>query len=592
MSTERPVLRQAADGAAATITYAIDTAPDDWPDRIDETRELAADGPAGLVSHVTGPAAVAYDGFAVFDGLDGKILAGSVLVVAFVLLLTYRSPVLWVLPLVSIGVATVVSQAVIYLLAEHAGMPVNGQSGGILPILTFGVGTDYALLLIARYREELATAGDRHAAMLVALRRTAPTVLASAATVVLGLSCLMLADLNSTRSLGAVGAVAVGCAALVLLTLLPALLVLFGRWVFWPSVPRLDPGHERGPSRSEKRWQRVADAVARRPRGTWLATAGLLALLAVPALALDIGADEAERYLDPPDSLLGQQVLAAHFPAGSAAPAKIIAESQDADAVRRVAGATSGVAELGESRTSDSGRVLVQAVLDDAPDSEGAKSTVRELRDGFSDADIEAAVGGPTAQLVDVEDATARDALVIMPAVLAVVLLVLVLLLQALVGPLVLLASVVLSYVAALGVGGLVLGMMGYGAIDLSTPLLAFCFLVALGVDYTIFVASRMREETARHGHALGVRSGLVATGGVVTSAGIVLAATFGVLWQFPIVVQLGVLVSLGVLLDTFVTRSLLVPALALDVGPRFWWPNRRGADRVRSPEVRTQSVE
>jgi RND superfamily putative drug exporter len=585
MATDDPAVRFADDDEAATITFGIDTAVDDWPDRIDEARKLAAQGPAGLVSHVTGTAAVAYDGFAVFDGIDGKILAGSVLVVTIVLLLTYRSPVLWLLPLVSIAAATVLSQALIYLLAKHADMPVNGQSGGILPILTFGVGTDYALLMIARYREELAHAGDRHAAMAVALRRTAATVLASAATVVLGLSCLMLADINSTRSLGAVGAVAVACAALALLTVLPALLVVLGRWVFWPYVPRVDPASGHEPTRSERRWGRVADAVSRAPRRTWLATAGVLVLLAFPAAFLDVGATEAERFLDPPDSTVGQQVLADHFPAGGTSPVEIVAQAQSADEVRDVARSTPGIDDVGPARVAADGeRVLVTAVLADAPDSESAEATVRSLRDALAAlTKAEALVGGPTAQRADVEDATIRDSLVVMPAVLVVVLLVLALLLRAVVGPVVLLASVVLSYVAALGVGGLVLELLGYGAVDISLPLLAFCFLVALGVDYTIFLTSRIREEVGRHGHALGVRRGLVATGGVVTSAGIVLAATFGVLWQFPILVQLGVVVSLGVLLDTFVTRSLLVPALALELGPRFWWPS---TDRTSSVEL------
>jgi len=588
MATDDPAVRVAGDGAAATITYGVDTAVDDWPDRIDDTRELASEGPPGLVSHVTGTAAVAYDGFAVFDGIDSKILAGSVLVVAIVLLLTYRSPVLWLLPLVSIGAATVLSQAVIYLLAKHAGMPVNGQSGGILPILAFGVGTDYALLLVARYREELGSTSDRHAAMAVALRRTTPTVLASAATVVLGLSCLMLADINSTRSVGAVGAVGVACTALALLTMLPALLVLVGRWVFWPAVPRLDPAAGHLPTRSERRWSRVADVVARAPRRTWLATAGVLGVLALPATLLDVGADEAERFLDPPDSALGQTVLSDHFPAGSTAPLQIIADARSADSVRRVALSTPGITEVVGSRPSPGGdRVLVTAILTHAPDSAAAQSTVRELRDGLAGLpDTAAVVGGSPAQRVDVADATARDTLVVMPAVLVVVLLVLALLLRALVGPVVLLASVVLSYVAALGAGGVVLRLMGYEAVDSSLPLLAFCFLVALGVDYTIFLTSRIREEVDRHGHVLGVRRGLVATGGVVTSAGIVLAATFGVLWQFPILVQLGAVVSLGVLLDTFVTRSLLVPALALELGSRFWWPTRRVHDTGGKPST------
>ena len=346
--------------------------------------------------------------------------------------------------------------------------------------------------------------------------------------------------------------------------------------MFWPVVPRLDAAGEHRSTRSERRWRRVAEAVARAPRRTWVVTVGALVVLAIPAVMLDVGADDTDRFLDPPDSLLGQQTLADHFPAGSTAPVEIIAPADRVDSVIRLVVATPGIDDVVASRTSTDGeRVLVTAVLAHTPDSTPAQSTVRELRTRLASVPGDVVVGGPTAQRVDVADATARDSLVVMPAVLAVVLLVLALLLRAVVGPVLLLASVVLSYAAALGVGTVVLGVMGYGAVDFSLPLIAFCFLVALGVDYTIFLASRIREEAGRRGHAAGVHHALVATGGVITGAGIVLAATFGVLWQFPILVQIGVVVSLGVLLDTFVTRSLLVPALALDLGPRFWWPGQ-----------------
>jgi len=569
----------ADDGAAATLTYPVDTLVDDWPDRIVDTRDLLAGAPAGLVGHVTGPAAAAYDGFSVFDGLDTRILLASMLVVAGLLLLTYRSPVLWLLPLVAIGVAMTMSQAVIYLLGEHADVPVNGMSGGFLPILVFGVGTDYALLLVARYREQLHEIPDRHVAMAVALRRSAPAIVASAATVVLGMLCLLLADINSTRSLGAVAAIGIACASVSMLTVLPALLVLVGRRGFWPYVPHVgDADREaRRSRRSERRWSRVAGLATRSPRRVWLGSAAALGVLAVMASGLDFGPDEAERFRDAPDSVVGQQVLADHFPAGDASPVEIVADAGTETVVREAAAGVPGIDRVSDPRASaDGSRVLISAVLADPPDSAEARATVGDLRTTLAEVPTAAAaVGGWTAQQVDIADASQRDAFVVMPAVLAVVALVLLLLLRSVVAAAVLAALALLTYLAALGAHGLVMELMGFTAVENTLPLLAFVLLVPLGVDYTIFLMSRVREEVGEHGHHDGVVRGLVATGGVITSAGIVLAATFGVLWSMPLtgMVGLGVAVSIGVLLDTFVTRSLLVPALALDIGPRFWWP-------------------
>ncbi len=573
--------RVSEDGESATVAVGIDITEDDSFDSIEQLRaDAAAAAPDGVSSHLTGPAALFYDEISVFDGLDTTILLASVLVVAVLLLLTYRSPVLWVLPLVTIGVAMVLSQAAIYLLAEHADLPVDGQSGGILPILVFGVGTDYALLLVSRYREQLALSPDRHVAMALAVRRTAPAVLASAGTVALGLACLLLADLNSTRSLGAVGAIGVAGAAVAMLSVLPVLMVLLGRWVFWPYVPHVgDAVHtDDHADRGARRWQRLAALLERRARPVWVGTAAVLGVLALSVGALDVGTGDAGAFRENPDSVVGQRVLSEHFAAGSSAPAYVVTDADSADAVVRAVASTPGVAGVSPSRpAADGSSVLLQTVLADAPDSAAAEGTVEALRTELDAVGGDALVGGPTAETLDVAQASRDDAMLVIPAVLAVVLLVLVLLLRAVVGPLVLLGTVLLSYVTALGVGGLVMGAMGIRAVDVSLPLLAFVLLVTLGVDYTIFLMSRVREEALAHGHAAGVRRGLVSTGGVVTSAGIVLAATFGVTWQLPIVfiVGIGVVVSLGILIDTFVVRSLLVPALALDLGDRFWWPSR-----------------
>ncbi len=571
------------DGEAATLVLGIDTNDDHVFDQFEELRSTVDDAtPDGLDAKVTGPAARIYDSVSVFDGIDGRILGASVLVVAILLLLTYRSPVLWLIPLVSIAVAMVLAQAVIYLLGKHAGLPVDGQSGGILPILVFGVGTDYALLLIARYREELHQHADRHVAMRRAIRRAGPAILASSATVVLGLSCLLLADINSTRSLGAVCAVGVGLAALAMVTVLPMLLTLLGRWVFWPFVPHAEAAATSAPGFDDTAfWVRIARLVARAPRTVWTLTAIALAALAFSAVGLNVGTDDEQRFSTTPDSVTGQRMLADHFPAGSAAPAVVLADAANPGAVRETIADVDGVERVTDPRRSTDGqRLQYDVVLADAADTAEAEDTVRALRTALDDVDGTALVGGPTAKAMDGAAAAARDAWVVIPVVLIVVVLVLMALLRAVVGPLVLLGTVLLSYAAALGAGGLLMHAMGFDAVDVSLPLLAFVFLVALGVDYTIFLMSRVREEVGRVGHREGVSRGLIATGGVITSAGLVLAATFSVLTVMPIVfmIGLGVVVALGVLLDTFVVRSLLVPALALEIGPRFWAPSRLAA--------------
>jgi RND superfamily putative drug exporter len=576
-------IEESADGEAATITFGFQTQTDDTFERFEQVQRLVADGPAeGLHAYLTGPAAGLYDSVTVFEGLDQKVLAASAVVVVLLLLLTYRSPVLWLVPLFSIGFAMAASQAVIYLLGKHAGLPVDGQSSGVLPVLVFGVGTDYALLLIARYREELHHHHDRHDAMALAVRRAGPAILASAATVVLGLSVLMLADMNSTRSLGAVLAIGVAGAAVAMVTALPMALTLLGRWLFWPFVPHVDAeAGSRTAKDTSPRWAQLAALIAKAPRLIWITTSVVLAGISLSLIGLNVGTTDAEKYRDPPGSVTGQQLLADHFPAGNSAPADVIVELKTADEARQLLGATARVAEVSSPVTSSEGEwARYQVVLADAPDTRAARDTVELMRDRLEALPGEALVGGPTAQTLDINTASAYDGLLVIPAVLAVILVVLILLLRALVGPLVLIATVVLSYAAALGGGGLLMATLGYDSVDVSLPLLSFVFLVALGVDYTIFLMSRVREEVVHHGrHKQGISSGLIATGGVITSAGLVLAATFSVLTVMPLVflIGLGAVVALGVLLDTFVVRSLLVPAIATDLGPRFWAPSRVG---------------
>ncbi|MBU6534398.1 MMPL family transporter [Streptomyces mayonensis] len=581
------------DGRALMTVVPLD-GEDDITGRIDELREsLDAGAAPGVDVVVGGPAGSLTDQVAVFDTLDSTLMLATGLVVAVLLLITYRSPVLWLLPLLSVGFAAVLTQVGTYALARWAGLPVDPQSSGVLMVLVFGVGTDYALLLIARYREELHRHADRHEAMRIALARSGPAVLASAGTVAAGLACLGLADINSSRSLGLVGAVGVVCAFLAMVTVLPALLVLVGRWVFWPFVPR-----EGTPARAPRTvWSRIGSAVARRPRWSWLMSVAVTGVLALSTAGASMGLTRAEMFQDKPDSVLAQERISAHYPSGASDPAKIVTATDRSDAVRRAAADVAGVArvEAGGDRTPDGARTLLSVVLEDTPDSERAKDTVDGLRDAVHEvAGADALVGGTTAQTLDTQRAARSDLTTVVPVVLLVVLAVLVWLLRALVAPLLLLATVVLSYLGALGASHLLFEhVLGFAGVDWSIPLMGFVFLVALGIDYNIFLMHRVREETARLGHTRGVLEGLTSTGGVITSAGVVLAATFAVFAVLPLVTmaQLGVLVGIGVLLDTFLVRTVLVPALALDLGHRFWWPAGLSRRPPRDPAPHTGPV-
>ena len=556
--------------------------------------ELATGPPDGLRVALTGSAGAIDDVFDAFSGMDGALLLTTALAVALILIVTYRSPLLWLLPLVAVGIASQVASAVVYLLARYADLTVDFQSQSILTILVFGVGVDYALLLISRYREELRDQPDRHLAMAQALRRSFPAVAASAATVSLGLICLLAADLPATRGLGPVCVVGVLAAFAVMTTLLPALVVLFGRWIFWPFVPRA--GVAAGAGADQHRlWRRVASGVGRSPRLIWLVTAAALVSLTGGIGSLGLGLSGDKSFTSEVGSVTGQHLIEAHYPAGTASPAVIIAPAGSAAQVTTAARATDGVAEVLPAEVSADGQwVRVRAVLADPPESDAAMSTVERLRDGVQAVPGgNALVGGETAIIVDTENTAGRDDRTVMPLILGVVLLVLIILLRSLVAPLLLLASVVLSYLAALGAAGLILSAIGYPDLWVAIPLQTFLFLVALGVDYTIFLMTRAREEVARTDHRTGILNALTVTGGVITSAGVVLAATFAALTVLPLVpsVQTAVIVVVGILLDTILVRTLLIPALALHLGPRiFWWPGRLANARpqVGSPAAVT----
>ncbi|SPT58261.1 MMPL family transporter [Actinomadura madurae] len=564
------------DGRALMLTVPLrdgDTLSDQAGKLRDRSR---VDAPPGLDIHLTGRAGAALDVGDAFEKVDKRVLLATIVLVTAVLLVTYRSPVLWLLPIVNAAIALQVSGAAVYLLGEHAGLYVADGTSTILNALVFGISTDYALLLLARYREELRRHEDRHRAMAAALRRAAAPITASAATVSLGLLCLLAARMGFNYALGPIGALGVIGGLVVVMSLLPALLVILGRWVFWPRIPRHgDPAPTRG------LWDRIGHRVAARPRLVWVGGLAVLAALAAGCLGINTGLDRAHFLTTTPSSTIGERVLAEHYPGGQGRPLQVIAE--DPAPVAAALRQHPGVARVGEPQPSTDGRLArLDVVLTSPPDSEAAKDTVRDLRRTIPDA----VIGAGTASAIDLADAQSHDRRVVIPLILGVVLLILVALLRALVAPLLVIGTVVASYFAALGTAWLLFEYaFGFPAVDIQVALMGFLFMVALGVDYNLFLVSRIREEVAGAGHHAGVLRGLGLTGGVISSAGLVLAATFGVLGLMPVtmMVQIGVLVSLGVLLDTFFVRSVIVPALALDTGTRFWWPARRGTGPARS---------
>ena len=542
---------------------------------VDAIRAVANSNANGLVVHVTGPLGNLADNNNVFKDISGTLLYAAVAVVIVILLITYRSPVLWLLPVISSGVALIIAQAVIYLLAAHAGLTVNGLSVSILEVLVFGASTDYALLIVARYREELRRHDRRHPAMAEALRRAGPAIIASAATVVLALLTLSAAQLNSTKSLGPVLAIGVAVGMFVMLTLLPALLVTFPRGVFWPYRPTYGSAEPT----TRGMWARVGWSIAPRPRITWITTAVILGVLALGLTGLKAdGLTNAQSFRGHPDSVTGASVLAAHFPAGAGEPVIVIGNASAAAQLRSAFAGTPGIASVTPPAVR-AGYAYLEGTLTTPPDSQAAYGTIDRVRSAVHAVPgSNAEVGGATAIALDVKRATAHDRSLIIPLILLVVFVILGLLLRALVAPLILTATVVLSFAAALGVSAFFFNhVFGFGGADTSFPLFVFVFLVALGIDYNIFLMTRVREEALKRDARHGAIVGLAATGGVITSAGFVLAGTFAVLATIPSteLTEIGFAVAFGILLDTIVVRSVLVTALNLDVGRWMWWPSK-----------------
>ncbi|CAL9620779.1 MMPL family transporter [Streptomyces sp. Tu 3180] len=597
--TQGPVFDRASGPRAAQVFVPVTMDEKGW-ERISPAvagiRGEVGTGGGGLAVHVTGPGGTSADFAEVFEGIDSTLLFAAMGVVVVMLLVTYRSPALLLVPLLSVIAALFTAQALVYFLAEYGGLTVNGQSAGILTVLVFGAGTDYALLLVARYREELRRHEDRHEAMALALHRAGPAVIASGATVVLSMLVLLAAEMNSTSSLGPVAAIGVTVGLLAMLTLFPALLVVFGRWIFWPVVPHFGAPDPTG----RGVWARTGRRIARRPRMIWGVTAVVLAVCSLGLVQMRAeGIGNADAFTEKPDSIVGQEVSARYFPAGSGDPLVVVSDRAQAEEVGRTVAGTEGVVP-GSLRLPPGaepeagGRVLFEATLGDPADSDAAKQTVERVRDAVHAVpDADALVGGGSAALLDMDRATAHDNMLVIPLVLLVVLLILCALLRALVAPLLLIATVILSFAAALGLSALAFRhVFDYAGETTDFPLFVFVFLVALGIDYNIFLTTRIREEAVRQGTRPGVVTGLAATGAVITSAGLVLAGTFAALGTLPGVAfaEIGFAVALGVLLDTFVVRSVLVTSLFLDIGPGVWWPHRLaredGGGGARKPEA------
>ncbi|HVH00023.1 MAG TPA: MMPL family transporter [Miltoncostaeaceae bacterium] len=579
VATGPPVF--ATDGTSAlliTPLFIEEGDSDALVDAVDDIRDRVHEAPEGLVVKVTGGAGYSADAIKVFGDINSTLLLATALIVFVLLVLIYRSPIFWIIPLLSVAFAEITVRAIGYGLAE-AGVVINGQTAGILLVLVFGVGTDYALLLVSRYREELRRHEDRHEAMALALRRAGPAILASGVTNICALLVLQIAEVNGTAGLGPVAAIGVATALVAMLTILPALLVIVGRGAFWPFIPRYQPEGEVVVPEEHGFFRRLGDGIGRRPRPVWIASVVALAVMSCGLVTFDTNLTSANSFRDDVEAVQGQELLAESFPAGASAPTDVIVP--DRARVPAVVAALSRTEGVSAARPVDVGppgtRLAVTLVPN--PYSTEAFDLIPDLRDVAKQAGgPDTLVGGPTATEYDLRVASERDLKVIPPIVLVVIAVIIGLLLRAIVAPLILIATVILSFLAALGVSALAFDwIFDFPGEDASLPLFGFIFLVAVGVDYNIFLMARVREEAARHGTHEGMIRGLAVTGAVITSAGIVLAGTFAVLGVLPLVglTEIGFLVAFGILLDTILVRSVLVPALVMEIGDHVWWPSR-----------------
>ncbi len=562
--------------AIATVPLSTDLSGLELTDVVAKVREAGRDGlDPSLSLKVTGGPAFGADIANAFKGADFTLLGVTALVVAVLLLITYRSPVLWLVPLIVVGLADRVAGIVAARVATWAGLGIDGSTTGITSVLVFGAGTNYALLLVSRYREELRNEADHRVALTRAVRWAGPAIVASNLTVVLAVAALLLAMTPSNRVLGLSSAVGLLVALLFVLLMLPPALALTGRKLFWPFIPQ--PGAEAPVERSA--WYRVADLVRRRPVLTLAATVPVLVVGIAGILGVTIGLSQTEQFRVKAESAEAYETLAAHYSTGTSNPTTVVSRTSAAAATLTAIKQTTGVTEATPTGTSPEGWTRYRVVLDAAPGSADADRIVADLRQQVHGvADAEALVGGPDAKAYDSAQALTRDQQVVIPVILGVVFLVLVVLLRALVAPVLLIAATIASAFAATGAGAwLSVHVFGFPALDDSVPLFAFLFLVALGVDYTIFLVTRAKEETPEHGTREGIVRAVALTGGVITSAGVVLAAVFAVLGVLPLITltQLGIVVGFGILLDAFLVRTVVIPAMFSLIGDKVWWPAR-----------------
>ncbi len=659
-----PVCSQ--DGKEAIVTAYINAEGEGERivDPVKAWREVLEEPGAGLEAKITGGAGFSADAIEVFEGINGTLLLAALSLVIFLLIVIYRSPMFFFIPLIAVIFAETLSRSIGYGVSE-LGVTINGQSSSIMSVLVLGAGTDYALLLVARYREELHHTADKHKAMRTALESAGPAIFASALTVVAALLCLLIAKVNGTSGLGPIAAIGIACAALSMLTLLPALLTIFGRRAFWPFVPHTPETAPQAEAISEGArrrivegsgalallqvvfaslvvlvllplvlinwllriltgrripslivgpldraiftpyeirrhrlehaadathgfWARLGQRVAISPRRVMFGSVGVLLIFCAGFAFFSTELTSEDTYREEVESVEGQTLLNKSFPSGKTALTDIVvSDPGEVGAVQSAVEGVDGVEEVSGPVASGQPGTLIQATLEPNPYSTEAFDRIEPIRDAAHGASPEALVGGPTAVEFDVRDAAGWDSMVIPPIILLVVFLILMLLLRAVMAPLVLIGTVILSYLAALGVGYFFFDVVfGFPGSDPSLPLFAFVFLVALGVDYNIFLVARAREETEKHGSEQGILRALAVTGGVITSAGIVLAGTFSVLAVLPLtfLTELGFVVAFGVLLDTFLVRSVLVPAIALTLGDKFWWPSALSKPRAERP--------
>lgn len=587
-----PPVVTSPDGMAAISIVPVNTDLSGFKltDLVDDLRSAADDGlPSDLKTYVTGGPAFGADTANAFSGANITLLAVTALVVAILLIVTYRSPILWLIPLIVVAFADRVANSIGTGLAELTGLSFDGSTAGITSVLVFGAGTNYALLLISRYREELRTESDHRLALRQAVRHAGPAILASNATVVLALLTLLFAALPSTRSLGALAAAGLVVAVLFALLVLPPLLALCGTRLFWPFIPKVgDPIPTEGGL-----WFRIAGGVSRHPVRVLSIALTVLIACSLGLVGTQIGLSQTEQFRVSADSVEGFDVLAQHFPAGEADPTTVVAKTDTAQQVQEALDGTEGVESATEAGQSDTGWTKWSVVIDADPASQQAFDIIDDLRTATGDIPgSDALVGGSDAQALDTRNAAESDRFLIIPLILAVVFVILIVFLRALVAPVVLVATTVLSTVAAIGLGSLISEhVFGFPALDDNVPLYSFLFLVALGIDYTMFLVIRAREETPGHGTRDAIIRAVASTGAVITSAGIVLAAVFCVLGILPLITltQLGIIVGIGILLDTFLVRTVVIPALFSLIGPRIWWPGNVDTQARPQPVSATQ---